>query len=114
MTEQEQIELLQAVTKCGKQNLCATMDCDHRIDFNRFKNTWLNFEDDDIQNGSAIIALLDAMEKDGELLRIESLDEGDYQVDRYEECEWLEVGYGKTRAEAVAKAFVAVFGKQEE
>jgi len=82
----------------------------------------------DQRNGGGIIAMLDAMEKAGYMPSLtqtaaESDDER-YEVeyaafdDPCPTCSHRSWEYtrhpGKTRAEAVAKAFVAVFGKQPE
>jgi hypothetical protein len=68
----------------------------------------------DVSNGAAIIAMLDAMEQDGEKPYILPKNGDAYlcglQGRTFPKDGWA---HGKTRAEAVAKAFVQVFAKDE-
>lgn len=131
MEENERLELLQAVAGCAPKEMNAEFWCpepfltgvwvprteyaDVRFRGDFYKEpTYLALQDD-VEDGSAIIAMLDAMEKAGWFPRI-----GNNAYRRY----WCSVydhnpntprvqSQGGSRAEAVSRAFVAVFGEKQ-
>lgn len=121
MSEQERIELLKEVARVAPKEWQANLrDHEHltlwAVDTQpKGYACHLNFDEPDSINGTAIIAMLDAMEKAGFEIHIATVSTGEgivgYNVSASKFC-ILGSGVectGTTRAEAVARAFVQVF-----
>jgi hypothetical protein len=121
-------ELLEQIVKSAPKDLGAVIP-DTPLMFIEFTGVsegddrcYLDFADSDVLNGSAIVAMLDAMEKAGyECDLTVNISIG--ITERYKACVATEEQSwrgcyraltGATRAEAVAKAFVAVFAQEGE
>lgn len=115
MSTQERIELLKAVAECAPMEARYIEETTQYVMFFLCRNPMrccsLFLDDDgDFSNGQAIIAMLDAMEKAGWWVELSNIvGVGGYDCTVTVVGRMVSLG-GATRAEAVSKAFVAVFG----
>ena len=132
MTQEERIELLRQVSAVAPEEMGAVLIQSKKPNAQgvKFSNEngqatgILTLNGDDVFDAEAIIAMLDAMEEAGHVVWLsqhiycEDPEDDRLDVDGYE-CSGYRLrgesdnfdGKGETRAEAVARAFVEVFGK---
>ena len=126
MTQEERIELLKRVAEVAPKEMGAKLISSQGVKFSRDngQTTAVLTADDDMFDAEAIIAMLDAIEGAGHVVWLsqhiycEDPEDNRLDVDGYE-CNGYRLrgesdnfdGKGNTRAEAVARAFVEVFGK---
>lgn len=107
MKEQERIELLKQVAECAPKEMRAELNewHGHSVQFSKPPAFGLTLRNDHV-DAYAIVAMLDAMEALHAPVCL--------TWDGIYICSTLHHrGQGKTRAEAVARAFVKVFGKEK-
>ena len=109
-----EVELLKQVVECAPKEMGANLLGVDIAHFSALSCHLYNIGSD-MDNGSAIIAMLDELEKAGYECDLSVNISPGMHLERYRAVvgtEWLRdkaTEIGETRAEAVAKAFVAVF-----
>ncbi len=114
MNEQERIELLKAVAECAPKEMDARLSqgilVKYKVDIHGANCTL--YLDPSFKDGDAMLAMLDAMEKAGWFPRLGNNSYAHYWCSVYDHTPVTPKiqTKGTTRAEAVSRAFVAVFG----
>ena len=118
----DRIELLKEVATVAPEEMNARLRDGAIANYKVEMNGGTLYLDEKFKEGDAIIAMLDAMEKAGWIVQLDNHPSGVYRIMAWRErdpgntcaisVERVNTN-GKTRAEAVAKAFVAVFKEKE-
>lgn len=115
MTQEERIELLKRVAEVAPKEMGAKLISSQGVKFSRDngQTTAVLTADDDMFDAEAIIAMLDAMEGVGYFPMLYGNGES-YECSNALYADNCIPTQNKTRAEAVARAFVDVFTPQTE